>query len=915
MQKMGDRLGVNAQNFKLKFAQFKNDAKGMTDATKKWFKKVVGQMRTWFRKNAKKLIDSKPMQKAYERLEDISVKRIVPKGDMPEVAKSEESTEETHSVLMDYIEKNGGLPKKSKGYKQSGHIAKFYHDVMIPISTRLGRIHPALKRIIRKYHERADINTGRDMLNIEGFVEKMEKLRKSNRVDHDKLDISLLNGKESEIQKLIKKHDMVEEYELLREVLDGIYERAIGLDKEQYARYRELKDFILPDLKNTPKKSWKKGEIIDWLKRQKVKHNPLDTKAELLKDSIKKAKSEAGKYKNLKKEFDDLEAEVTYDIPYYKNYHPREVDDYQGLENLIIGSGLEGELDLALLNKAKSLGITLEQLTEQQKADAINMHFRNTTGTLSTSAKNLKKRKFTDLDAEMSKYYKDSTSSLLSYVPRMNEAIARAKLFGRGSGVVGANVENLDEKSIGAFIQGLKAGQKKTDPIITTENEKEIEDIFMAKFGKSNFTSEGIQNAKNLVYMASIGDLLSTLTQFGDLGFAAYRAKNPLILLKAINKGVRGKSTITAKDIGMDRISAEYSRDQLRSSKALGNIFKRTGFARIDRLGKEVLVNTVIESMRAEARSKGGLKAKNMDMINAAFGENSDKAKDVVETLKKDFSELKDQEKDDVISLAYWALLEHQPVAESEMPAAYLRSNTGKLLYQLKTWGIKALDVFRNEAYDKINTKGQRLKGLKNLGHLAVVLTMANVPPDIVKSIILGKPINGITDLMFDNILKLFFISKFDFNKRSLKAGNLNIVKRKFSGLVPFIGKLDDIGNDLFTLGKWFTTGLSRTESLYYDMKTPQSIPYLGRLLTHRGWDLGTLDWGGARGREIVVKKEIEHYKEIQKERLLNDIEWDNYMKANTELGKIKAVIAQGSKGGFVWQWLGWDEEVYKRRF
>ena len=38
-------------------------------------------------------------------------------------------------------------------------------------------------------------------------------------------------------------------------------------------------------------------------------------------------------------------------------------------------------------------------------------------------------------------------------------------------------------------------------------------------------------------------------------------------------------------------------------------------------------------------------------------------------------------------------------------------------------------------------------------------------------------------------------------------------------------------------------------------------------------------------------------------------------MNANTELGKIKAAIAQSSKGGFVWQWLGWDEEAYRRRF
>ena len=112
-------------------------------------------------------------------------------------------------------------------------------------------------------------------------------------------------------------------------------------------------------------------------------------------------------------------------------------------------------------------------------AIAKKLYVGNDIVAFATSDKNLKKRKLTDLSSEMSKYYKDSTSSLLSYIPRMNEAIARAKLFGRGSGVVGANVENLDEKSIGAFIQGLKASQDKDNPMITAETEKEDKDNFI----------------------------------------------------------------------------------------------------------------------------------------------------------------------------------------------------------------------------------------------------------------------------------------------------------------------------------------------------------------------------------------------------------------------------------------------------
>ena len=71
----------------------------------------------------------------------------------------------------------------------------------------------------------------------------------------------------------------------------------MGLDEVQYQRYRQLKDFILPDLKNTPQKAWKKDEIMAWLDRQGVKYSKASTKDQLLVNAEKKAKSEAAKYK------------------------------------------------------------------------------------------------------------------------------------------------------------------------------------------------------------------------------------------------------------------------------------------------------------------------------------------------------------------------------------------------------------------------------------------------------------------------------------------------------------------------------------------------------------------------------------------------------------------------------------------
>ena len=145
-------------------------------------------------------------------------------------------------------------------------------------------------------------------------------------------------------------------------------------------------------------------------------------------------------------------------------------------------------------------------------------------------------------------------------------------------------------------------------------------------------------------------------------------------------------------------------------------------------------------------------------------------------------------------------------------------------------------------------------------------------------------------------------------------------ITRKLGSSLPIAGKADDVLNDHYTLIKWFTTGLSHNESIYYDMRTPQNIPYLGRMLTHRGWDLGALDWGGAKGRETVLKNEIRHYDNIikgnvfKKGRALYHHERELYGEAHRELGIIMAAISRGSKGGYVWQWLGLSEEEYNER-
>ena len=257
---------------------------------------------------------------------------------------------EGRSAIMDYIDKNG-LPPKIVPDTRNGVVQFFqsaYGEALIPISTRLKRIHPHLKRLIRKYHESVDFNNVRDMQDVQGWLTKMAELKQKDEKAHGKLEIAILNGWGEEINNLIDEYDMREEYEMRTKVLDDLYRRAVGLNEKDYLRYKQLKELILPDLKNTPKKDWKNEDIRKWLTRNKVKFSAKDTKDKLLTNAEKKIKEYKGKHGVLKKEFDSLDKEVIYDIDYYEFYHPREVVSWIDFNNFLVKSGLEGDIGIVL---------------------------------------------------------------------------------------------------------------------------------------------------------------------------------------------------------------------------------------------------------------------------------------------------------------------------------------------------------------------------------------------------------------------------------------------------------------------------------------------------------------------------------------------------------------------------------------
>lgn len=134
-------------------------------------------------------------------------------------------------------------------------------------------------------------------------------------------------------------------------------------------------------------------------------------------------------------------------------------------------------------------------------------------------------------------------------------------------------------------------------------------------------------------------------------------------------------------------------------------------------------------------------------------------------------------------------LMKYQPLTRSQMPEYYNTSGNMKVLYMLKSFLVKQIDVFRQEAFNemadgvKTRNKEQFIKGFTNLLKLAIALMFMGALTDTLKNLLLNRPFDT-TDLVIDNILKLMGFSKYTVYKvkeGSLSEGILSIVMPPFN--------------------------------------------------------------------------------------------------------------------------------------
>ena len=489
-----------------------------------------------------------------------------------------------------------------------------------------------------------------------------------------------------------------------------------------------------------------------------------------------------------------------------ENYWPRFVEDF-GVFAQATGMTQKSRVARELNAAAKAAGLTdWRALPQAKKQDIINQVYRGRRPLTGEGASpNAKARQVEDITDEMLDAYQDPIQAINRYIRSTESQIAKRELFG------------LDKKAKAAASKadrGLKEASKKTDyapESILEQSDEEIidnlgkfvndamevdglsaveagklEELLKARFLTGEQSVGSLTAAyRNLVHTTLLGNPLSAAIQLGDLGISAWR--NGLMnTVRSLADRTGNKISVT--DFGLDNVIAESVDSFVGTAKLLNSALHRSGFKMVDRLGK----NTYLRSsyLKAQQLSKGGAKGlRELEKKHgASFGDEFDEL--VMDLRAGEFT--------DRVKLALWNdLTSYQPVSLSQMPVRYLKTPETRILYALKTFGIKQIDMLRTEILHDFQ-KGNKAAATRKLATYMMVVPMTNATIQEGRNMLLGRDpleVDDIPDAAAEAILRTFFLNEYMINRY---GKNGEVASMAVSTITPPHQLWDDIGKTIF---------------------------------------------------------------------------------------------------------------------
>ena len=640
-------------------------------------------------------------------------------------------------------------------------------------SSRIRKVHPNFLKMIKK-HQRTEIqllqkyNKG-----FKPFIDKMvafhKKAKKSKdpiiRGDFVVINNALLTGKDA--TELLQKYDMLNEYNLSKEMLEIVHKDAIeqGLDigwiENYFPRVVKNPRQYMEYLQGKGGGNWGViSKAISDLEKEKNEPLSYEERAKVAQMVMfQQGVQGVGATSNLKKSrvIEDLTFDETE--MFYHNVGTALGLYASSVANTIAIQALLGKSNLVV----KQTFITKDMPNGGKKKILAYSVFDMDSQTFVGEPQNSKYQAQNELEKHMNQ----------------QRRMAGMPGFSLQASLHGWAITMIDHYDL------------------SPEQENRLVQLMSDYFLMNKPMNPFLATIKTLSYIDTLGQFASTaVTQLGDIAMAMWKGGDEGVFriptgvyratknfAKSITNNTWDKEFITMEDLGID-IGTELTESAGTKLNKLQQFLYYIGFfTKMDAVGKETNVNAVIDKyVRASRKGKGAT----FDRLMFALEDNFMDVKERQEIL----DDLKTGKKtDNTISLAYAEILGIQPVARSEMPVAMNRYPNAKVMWMLKSFLIKRFDAFHDELryikykHEKEGNADKKAKlalaYMQRLMMMGVVIALGEAGADELKDLMFGRT-TSLSDRTTSAIFRLVGVSKysyFNFKREGLSGAITKLIR------------------------------------------------------------------------------------------------------------------------------------------
>ena len=494
-------------------------------------------------------------------------------------------------------------------------------------------------------------------------------------------------------------------------------------------------------------KSFNKMKNVD---RQKFTRHALNSEMSEAYDVLRKYNQ---KLPGIKREFDELIVVFEelhelgkrngLDIPYRKNYLPRIMKDYEGFRKAIgkdLKDPIEEAIDEAqvaktdqLVSQAKKNNLPSPSntaLTKFEEREVIRRFLEGQKYTGDGTPGFMKNRVIDKIEKDHLKFYGSFGENVQNYINNLTYRVAKNQFTGQVKGVEG-------------YTELLSRLRQRGD--ISTNDAKEINRLIGVRLdGGEQSLGAGMQMFRDGVYLSSIANPISTLTQASEFMLNAFRYGTFDTLATA--KQTAKRTGLKMSDIGIDDVAREFS-EPLSQSQA-GNIGQaqkginsflrgalgKVGFKRMDELMKESNLNTALRVARKKVANKNSKEYQEFASEMAEYY--GSETTNFLDALKRG-----DVNDGNVKTYLYSQLAKTQPIGLSEYPEIYLKYPSMRPFYFLKSFGLKQLETTRRDVLRKLasGNANEIREGMKQGLRLSLLFGGAMTTNNLFKDYLLDR--------------------------------------------------------------------------------------------------------------------------------------------------------------------------------